>query len=148
MRTPHSVFVSDMPLEGASHEPPGYELAKYLADELSKNAVRVSEPDNWRDAGWALRVQSGDIEFEIYFAPYDLEAKRWLLGVATLGLPGFVRRLFGGKTPQYFPELKRTCGGIHAVLRDFHSASEIQWCLGGPPEQLEKFETPASLLWE
>ena len=140
-RIPHVSFAASFPPDTENSHPPG----AFFARELEKAFV-AADIENWRDVGWQISFAKNGKQIQVYFAPYDAEGS-WLLGIAPLGQPSLLAKLFGRKTEPCDRALKETAAEVHALLVR-HSASKIQWMFGGPPGRVATVAIPEQLDWQ
>lgn len=144
---PHAAFAAAFPTDGEFDHPPGCYLVRQLHEGLLPLAARVDEFDNWRDVGWVVTCLWQDAGFEVYFAPHGESAPPgWILGIAPLGQPGVIRRLFGAKPVPYIDDSRELTAAVHALLEADPHVSRIRWAMNDDPRNGE-LEHPNGLIW-
>lgn len=144
---PHVSFRGTLPSDAEFEHPPGAFLARTLESRFRSLPGSVQPFDNWRDCGWFVVLQLNQKSFEVYFALFQPAHNEWLLAIAPLGQPGFLKRLFGQKPFECAAELKSIAKEIHSLLVATHGISDIRWFFGGPPGKVPSTESPEQLPW-
>ncbi len=145
---PNAIFRGELPRDEEYGEPPGCYLARKLEAHLRRFAQDVAEFDNWRDAGWMVECSLAGVRFEIYFAVYEPTPapSLWMLQIAPLGQPGFVKRLFGAQPTAYGVASRRLAAEVHGLLKDEPTITGVAWAMNADPRK-GAVEEPSALDW-
>jgi hypothetical protein len=146
-KVPHVSFRVALSSDAEFKHPPGASLARALEGRLRALSGTVQPFDNWRDCGWFVVVQLNHKSFEVYFALFQPDRNEWLLAIAPLHQPGFVKRLLGHKPFECSAELKSISQEIHSLLVAMSDISDVRWFFGGPPGKVPSTDSPEQLPW-
>jgi hypothetical protein len=118
---------------GDANEPPGLALAERLAAQLEQTGIAVSEPDNWRDAGWSFKATVANVEEAIIVA--STPSGGWFVQIAPTNSPSLLQHVFG---PKEHPAMMTThdlaCRVQQALVSDGRFTG-FRWRWDGPPEE-------------
>lgn len=108
---------------GTPPEPPGRELAAYLADHLRQSGITVSNESPYEDYCRLCECRIGDFGFEVRIGYVGDQPQQWLITIdSTLG---FWKKLRGQRDD---PELSALATAIDHALRDSTApCSSIRW---------------------
>jgi hypothetical protein len=145
---PNAAFDANFPLDVEFAHPAGCYLARKLQQSLPAVASAVNDFDNWRDSGWVVTCDVGGQRFEVYFAGIGTESAptTWMLGVAPVGQPGSIRRLFGAKVAPYETQSKALTLHLHEFLLNDTHISNVRWAMNADPSE-SKVRDPSQLRW-
>jgi len=119
------------PVDSAAEHPPGLRLAVSLAESLQGQGFRCTQPDNWRDIGWAFSV--GPDGETVLASLSQIESRLWMVQVAGAPegiLPAMFRRsaVRAGATRAF-----RVAQALHPqLLRHFPS---VLWAIDTLPAE-------------
>ena len=106
-----------------------------LRAALVEDGWQTSEPDNWRDSGWAITAQLRSATVTLVISAYGENA--WILLVApaeqrTPGILGLFKRKLEQATSA---EVLRAARVVHRAFEGSAWCTEQRWALDGPPDQ-------------
>lgn len=113
--------------------PLGSSIAKLLKDSLSKRGWVVSEIDNWRDSGWAVKCCRPLSTLQLVIAKMA-KGEEWFLQIAPTYVPGFIGWLLkknASAQPDAVQALAQDC---FSILWETGRYREFMWCWDGLPE--------------
>jgi hypothetical protein len=132
---PNAAFDASFPVDAEFDHPPGCYLARRLQSELPRVASCAGDFDNWRDCGWALGCEVDGRRFEVYFSGLAPGANPtlWMIGVAPVGQPGALKRLFGARPTPYLDQCRTLTREVHRILERDPHVSNLRWALNADP---------------
>ena len=145
---PNAAFDAAFPPDAELAHPAGCYLARKVQQSLSTIASMVDDFDSWRDSGWVVTCEVGGQRFEVYFAGTGTgpAPTTWMLGVAPIGQPGTIRRIFGAKVAPYKTQSKTLTVHLDKLLSNDTYISNVRWAMNADPSP-SKIKDASELSW-
>ena len=116
-------FEADFPTNG---QPPGKELADFIASALRDKSVGCTGPEEREGWAWQVFWQAGSIQLESIIGFADDAPRQWL--ITTYAHVPFLRKIFVvGIQREREKNLRQFCEVIDGVLKDDGRFATIRW---------------------
>lgn len=125
-------FVADFPTEPIGNDPPGQELAAFVAQGLKDAGFAVEAPGDREGWAWDFYTKDEALEIQsIVGLVDDMDSdppRQWLITNDCCN-QGFLQRLFGTNQPseQRQQMLRRFCDALHQIISADSRFSHIAW---------------------
>ncbi len=143
-RSQNLLFSGLSPVMSDFEHPSGEGIAVLLRNGLRERGYSVEEPDNWRDAGWAIDVNVRETHLKIALCA-TINPEEWMLQIAGDRPVGLLAWLFRKPEVDHSADIQRIAVAVHEILSE-EEYDDLRWCWNGYPD--DEPSTPSPRPWD